>query len=315
MFRSLRIAMTQSTDHNNNVFKSNIQKFLSDFTTEVTPLSAAKINKFNTILREETKIYVTFLPGSDYEDTLRTSKRLREEGFIPVPHIAARSLPSKFFLEESLKYLKNEVDVDELLLIGGAVEQPIGCFESSMQVMETGLLDKYDIRKIGVAGHPEGSPDIPDAEITSALKWKNAFSERTEAELYIITQFCFDAKSIIEWDQSIQHEGNKLPVRIGLPGIASIKTLLNYAIACGVGPSIKFLKRQSKNVSKLMMTNAPDKQIVALAEYWTANPTCGLIGVHMYPLGGIKKSSDWMYAAIDGNFSMNRNNNGFLVNC
>ena len=55
---------------------------------------------------------------------------------------------------------------------------------SSMQVMETGLLDRHGIRRIGVAGHPEGSPDIPDRAVAAAIAWKNAFAERTDADLY-----------------------------------------------------------------------------------------------------------------------------------
>ncbi len=294
--------------------REDICAFLGDFTAETTPFSATKIEHFPDVLRPGTTVYVTFLPGTDYADTVSVCKRLKGENMRPVPHIAARSVPNKAFLEENLTKLKDEADIDEVLIIGGAVDRPVGDFSDSMQIMETGLLDKYGIRKIGVAGHPEGSPDITDEGIMQALAWKNAFAERTGAEMYMVTQFCFEAEPIIAWDKAIQADGNKLPIRIGVPGLATIKTLLNYAKACGVGQSMNFLKRQARNVTKLMTVSTPDQQIVELARYQAENPDCGVSGVHMYPLGGLKKTAKWTYAVTDGNFDMNGKGNGFKVN-
>jgi methylenetetrahydrofolate reductase (NADPH) len=293
--------------------REDIRAFLGDFTAETTPFSAAKIENFAEVLRPGTTVYVTFLPGTDFADTISVAKRLKAEGMRPVPHIAARSVPNKAFLEDNLSKLKDQADIDEVLIIGGAVDRPVGEFADSMQIMETGLLDKFAIRKVGVAGHPEGSPDISDAEIARALKWKNDFAERSGAELYIVTQFCFESEPIIAWDKAIQAEGNRIPIRIGVPGLATIKTLLNYAKACGVGQSMNFLKRQARNVTKLMTVSTPDQQITDLARYRAADPACGVIGVHMYPLGGLKKTAKWTYAVTDGHFDMNGKGNGFSV--
>lgn len=297
-----------------DAIRQDIQSFVADFTAETTPFSAAKIEHFGEVLREGTTVFVTFLPGTDYADTIAVSRRLRDEGMRPVPHIAARSVPSKAFLDENLTRLVGEAGVDEVLVIGGAVDRPVGEFSDSMQILDTGLLDKHGIRKVGVAGHPEGSPDITDAGIKDALKWKNAFAERTGAELYVVTQFCFEAAPIIAWDKKIQADGNKLPIRIGIPGLATIKTLLNYAKACGVGNSMNFLKRQARNVTKLMTVSTPDKLLVDLARYRAQDPSCGISGVHMYPLGGIKKTAKWSYAVADGQFDMSSAGESFRVN-
>jgi methylenetetrahydrofolate reductase (NADPH) len=294
--------------------REDIQTFIGDFTAETTPFSAAKIDNFAEVLRPDTTVFVTFLPGTDYADTVSVCKRLRDEGMRPVPHIAARSVPDAAFLEDNLAKLTDQAGIDEVLVIGGAVDRPVGAFSDSMQILETGLLDKYGIRRIGVAGHPEGSPDISEEGVRAALKWKNEFAERTGAELYVVTQFCFEAEPIIAWDKLIQAEGNKLPVRIGIPGLATIKTLLNYAKACGVGQSMNFLKRQARNVTKLMTVSTPDKQIIELARYRADDPNCGITGVHMYPLGGIKKTAKWTYAVADGQFDMSSGGNEFRVN-
>ena len=293
--------------------KSQIVDFMQGFTIETTPGSAAKIPDYREHLRPGTVVSVTFLPGSDFKDTVATSKRLKEEGFVPAPHFAARSIPSEAAFKGYLERLQSEAGVDQVVVLGGGVDKPIGPFDNSMQLLETGLFDKFGIKRIGVAGHPEGSPDIPNKMVAEALAWKNAFAKRTDAELYVVTQFCFEAEPIIKWDKAIQADGNVLPVHIGVPGLATIKTLINHARACGVGPSMRFLTRQARNVTKLMTVNAPDKLVTDLARYRAEDPSCGIHKVHMYPLGGMRKSAAWAYQVVDGEFDMKKDGKGFTV--
>ena len=293
--------------------RQSIIDLLAGFTTETTPAAAAKIADYRAHLRPGATVFITFLPGSSFADTVAVAVRLHREGFNPVPHFAARSVPSRTFLDENLARLTGEAGVDQALLIGGALNHPIGEFSNTMELLDTGLFDKYAIGRIGIAGHPEGSPDIPDAQIRAALAWKNAFAKRTGASLYIVTQFCFEAAPVIAWDKRIQFEGNRLPVCIGIPGLASLKALIGHARACGVGPSMRFLTRQARNVRKLLTISAPDRLITGLATYRATDPGCGIHGVHVYPLGGLKKSARWVRAVIDGRFEMCEDGQGFEV--
>lgn len=293
--------------------KQQIINFLSGFTAETTPGSAAKIPDFREHLKPDTIVYITFLPGSDFADTIAVAKRLKKEGFKPVPHFAARSIPNRAFFEDNLKALVEEVGIDQVLAIAGAVNNPLGEFTDSTQLLDTGLFDKYGIKKIGLAGHPEGSPDMSDEAIMSALKWKNSFAEKTDADMYLVTQFCFEVEPIIAWDKMLQAEGNKLPIYIGIPGLATLKSLLGHAKACGVGASMKVLTKQAKNITKLLLVQAPDKQVVGLADYQATDPKCGIVGAHMYPLGGLRRSSQWSYAVTEGKFTMNKDGDGFKV--
>ncbi|WP_020592242.1 methylenetetrahydrofolate reductase [Kiloniella laminariae] len=303
-----------STEFNADVVKKQIIDFMTGFTIETTPGSAAKTPDYREHLRPGTEIAVTFLPGSDFADTVSTSKRLKAEGFVPMPHFAARSIPSLADFENYLITLQGEVGIEHAVALGGAVDKPLGQFESSMQLLETGLFDKHGIKSIGVAGHPEGSPDISTAGLQEALSWKNSFKERSDAYIYIATQFCFEAEPIIAWDKKIQAEGNKLPIHIGVPGLATLKTLLNHAKACGVGASMRVLTKQARNIAKLMTVNAPDKLVMDLARYHAEDPNCGIQKVHMYPLGGMKKSAAWSYAVTDGDFTLDAKGKGFKVN-
>ena len=294
--------------------RREIMDFLAGFTVETTPGSAAKTPDFREQLRPGTTVYIAYLPGSDFKDTIKVAYRLRSEGFNPVPHICARSTPSKAVLDESLRRLTQDAGVTRVLAIAGAVPAPLGEFHDTMQMLDTGLFDKHGIQSIGVAGHPEGSPDMSDAAIRQALHWKNDFSERTDADIYIVTQFCFDVAPIIEWDKRLRMEGNRLPIHIGIPGPATIKTLMGYAKACGIGPSMRLISRQARNVAKLLAVSAPDKLVAALAAYKATHPDCGIAAAHIFSLGGLKKSADWSYAVVDGRFSLSSDATEFTVN-
>jgi len=290
----------------------NIQNFLTGFTAETTPGSAAKIADFRDHLRKDTVVYITFLPGSNFDDTVAVAKRLKNEGFTPVPHFAARSIKDERTLEDYLNRVTGEAGVDWTLCIAGAVDKPVGIFSDSTQLLDTGLFDKYGIRKIALAGHPEGSPDMSDEAIATALKWKNNFQEKTDAEMYLVTQFAFESAPLIKWDKMLQTEGNRLPIHIGIPGLATLKTLIMHAKACGIGASMKFLTKQARNVTKLMAVNTPDKLVTELADYCANDPSSGIEGAHMYPLGGLRRSAVWSYAVSDGKFTLN-DKGGFNV--
>ena len=65
-------------------------------------------------------------------------------------------------------------------------------------------IDKHDIptinkniKKVGVAGHPEGSPDIKEELLDQAIIKKNEFAQNVDYKMYLATQFFFEA-SIFE---------------------------------------------------------------------------------------------------------------------
>jgi methylenetetrahydrofolate reductase (NADPH) len=290
-----------------------IQTLASGFSIETTPGTAARIESFEALLPVGTKVNVTFLPGTDYLDTVATAARLRAEGMVPVPHIAARSIPDLPALETYLRRLQSEAMVDQALVMGGGVSKPAGRFDSSIQLLETGLFEKYGIRKIGIAGHPEGTPDIKPVEVEKALHLKAAYAQATGAEMYLVTQFCFEAEPVIGWIERLRAIGIRLPVWIGVPGPASIKTLLRFAQECGIGPSMRVVTRQAKNVAKLLTVQTPDALLAGLAEFHSADPERQLRGIHLYPFGGFAKTCAWFSSAAEGRFRLARDGRGFTL--
>jgi len=277
-----------------------IQKAASDWSIEVTPTGATKIESFRDCLQPETTVNVTFLPGTDPMDTIAVAQRLHNDGMKPVPHLAARSLKDADQLDTLLSAFVEKAGVKEVLVIGGGVDKPVGQFSDSMQVLSTGLIQRHGIRSIGVAGHPEGSPDISDDEIAEALAAKNALAVAEGLDLYIETQFCFEADIVLDWEKRVRAAGNRLPIRIGIPGPATIKTLFRFAQISGIGPSMRFISKQARNVAKLMTVQSPHLLLDGLAEGMANDSECLIRHFHYYPFGGFAKTAAYAQAIADG---------------
>ncbi len=276
-----------------NQISPKFTQLIRQASVETTPAGALKIGDFRTHLPEQTRIYITFLPGSDFADTVQTAITLKQQNMIPIPHIAARSLASKQMLEQALQQLQ-AIDISEALLIGGAVPKPLGDFTASIDVLETDLFQQYGFQKLGIAGHPEGSPDFSDTDAIKALQLKSAYGNKNGLAIYIATQFCFEAEPLIAWQQQLQDSGINLPVKIGVAGVATIKTLLKYAIECGIGNSMQVISKRAKDLTKIMSPFPPDDLVKALAQHIETDSETLINGIHIFPLGGLQKTADWM---------------------
>ena len=270
--------------------------FLDGFSIEVMPRTAEKVEDFAAILPQGTRVYIAHIDGTPVEDMVATAARLRADGMTPMPHFPARIIKDRAMLTDWIARYRGEADVRQALLLAGGVAEPAGAFENSMQMMESGAFDGFE--HLHVAGHPEGNRDIDidggDKNVSDALVWKQKFSERTDAKMAIATQFCFEAAPVIEWANGIRAAGIDLPVHIGLAGPAKLQTLIKFAIACGVGPSLRVLQKRAMDVTKLLLPYEPTEIATDLARHKAANPDFNIASVHIFPLGGIKTSADWL---------------------
>ena len=183
----------------------------------------------------------------------------------------------------------------QALLLAGGVAEPHGAYHASTQLLESGAFEGFE--RLHVAGHPEGNRDIdPDggeANVSEALRVKQAFSERTDAEMAIVTQFVFEAEPVKRWAEGLRDAGITLPIHVGIAGPAKLQTLIKFAIACGVGPSLKVLQKRAMDVRKLLLPYEPTEVAAELARYAAANPEAGIEALHIFPLGGIKTGAQW----------------------
>jgi methylenetetrahydrofolate reductase (NADPH) len=273
----------------------DIAAFIEGFSIEVMPRTAEKIDDFREILPAGTRVYIAHIEGTPIDDMVATAARIAGEGFDVMPHFPARGIPSKAVLAEWIKRYQGEAGVDQALLLAGGYDQPTGDFDNSMELMESSLFDGF--RRLHVAGHPEGNKDIDpdgsDRAVMDAIRWKQAFAERTDAEMSIATQFCFEAEPVIEWANRLKAEGVSLPIHIGIAGPAKLQTMIKFAMACGVGPSLRVLQRRAADVAKLLLPFEPTDILRDLAKHKAAHPGFNIEQVHFFPLGGIRKTAEF----------------------
>ncbi|MFY0661180.1 MAG: methylenetetrahydrofolate reductase [Shimia sp.] len=274
-----------------------MEAFLQGYSIEVMPRTAAKVDDFRTLLPAGTRVYIAHIEGTPIEDMVDTARRIAAEGYDVMPHFPARIIKDKATLENWIAMYQGEADVKQGLMLAGGVSDPHGDFADSMQLLETGLFDKAGFERLHVAGHPEGNKDIDpsggSANVDAALQWKQDFSQRSDAKMAIATQFAFEAAPIIDWANGVKSAGIDIPIHIGIAGPAKLQTLIKFAIACGVGPSLKVLQKRAMDVSKLLLPYEPTEVLTQLANHKAANPEFNIDSVHFFPLGGIKTNANW----------------------
>lgn len=276
--------------------------FLEGFSIEVMPRTAAAVEDFRPLLPQGTRVYIAHIEGTPIEDMVATAKRLRDEGFEPMPHFPARIMRDADQLRDWVARYKGEAGVTQGLLLGGGPRKPLGALDCTMQMIETGAFNGF--ARLHVAGHPEGNRDIDadggDREVMAALRLKQDFANRTDADMAIVTQFAFEAGPIIAWADRLAAAGITMPIHIGVAGPAKLQTLLKFAIACGVGPSLKVLQKRARDVTKLLLPFEPTELVAALAAHKAAHPAFGIEAVHFFPLGGIKTNATWVATQTKG---------------
>ncbi|KAF0677144.1 methylenetetrahydrofolate reductase [Profundibacterium mesophilum] len=280
--------------------------FLQGHSIEVMPRTAEKIEDFTEILAPGTRVYIAHIDGTEIGDMVRTAARLARSGFSVMPHFPARSIEDAATLDDWIARYQGEAGVREGLILAGGIAQPRGMFDNSMDLLETGAFDRAGFTRLHVAGHPEGNRDIdPDGgtlNVSEALSWKQAYAQRTDARMALATQFCFEARPVIEWAETLRAAGMDLPIHIGVAGPAKLQTLIKFAIACGVGPSLGVLQKRALDVTKLLTPYEPTEFVTELAHHKAANPDFAIEAAHFFPLGGIRATADWT-RAVAGNTS------------
>lgn len=277
---------------------------INDCSIETTPNVYAKYGTFSDLIDKKNSIYVTYLPDEDMNKVIDTAKKLTLEGYSVIPHLPARTIPNNKELEKYIQSLSEESGCSKILVIGGGGNQK-GSITSSIEILETDLLSKYNFQEVGLAGHPEGNPDVTQVDLDNAIIEKNKFSKKSDFKMYLATQFFFEAKSLRAWEQHLNSLDNNLEIHAGIPGPATLKTLLSYATSCGIGNSIRFLSKQALNITKLATTRSPDKLIYDLASYQIENSDTKFKKIHFYAFGGIKKTSDWLKTVNKPDLSYN----------
>ncbi|MFJ3303957.1 methylenetetrahydrofolate reductase [Streptomyces sp. NPDC086549] len=266
---------------------------LEDFSLEMTGKDVPKLEEAHADIPPGTRVNVTFLGNEDLRMRLAAARAVRRLGFVPVPHISARRLPSRSDLEEFLAGLAADGTVENVFVVGGDPARPEGPYEDALAVIRTGLLQRYGVRHVGISGYPEGHPAITEHSLWSALTDKSAHLGAQRLAGDVITQFGFDADAVLTWVERARERGVDLPIRIGVPGPAGVRRLMGYAARFGVGTSASIARKYGFSLTNLVGTAGPDRFLRALAREYDARRH-GDLKVHFYTFGGLRATSEWI---------------------
>jgi len=270
------------------------ENVIDNYSIEMTAKDMQSLREARNAIPKKTAISVTFLPGEDMPARVAAATLVKSFGFTPVPHISARRLLSHEDLTTFLSRLQLEVGVERAFVVAGDPPKALGPFEDALAVIRTGELAEIGVRKVGISGYPEGHPDIPDEKLWDALRTKHLTLTEQGLGVEIMTQFAFDSAPVLRWLERVRQDAKiAATVRVGLPGPASVKTLLRFAARCGVGATASVMAKYGVSITQLLNTAGPSALIDEFLEH--LNPRIhGDVRFHFYPFGGLKKTVDWI---------------------
>jgi methylenetetrahydrofolate reductase (NADPH) len=280
-----------------------IVSFASGWSLEATRPSDIDLAALATILAPGAPVYLSAVPTRDPREQIDEAMRLHAAGFSPVPHVAVRNFASSAALDSFLAQMTGEAGVRRVLVVGGDRDSPAGAFHSTLEAIDSGLLQRHGIGEIGLAGYPDGHARIPQQELERALIEKIEIATQIGLDVHIVTQFCFDAAIIIAWIARLRDFGIEQRVEVGLAGPTSIAGLLRFARRCGVRASAQGLARQAGLAKHLFGMSTPDALVRALADAH-ASGQLGDVTPHFFSFGGIAATARWASAVAAGRIAL-----------
>lgn len=200
---------------------------------EVVP-SADLLTQLPAAFEPTGSVSVTCLPHHGPARTVQASVNLARLGYRTVPHLAARSITGEAELHSLLLQLQ-QAGVSELFLVAGDRRTPAGPYSWSGQLLEAVNAYSPDF-SIGIAGYPEGHPQLSQEQLSSSLLSKAPLASS------MVTQMCFSAEAISRYLRTIRRRGIQLPVWVGVPGPVSVRKLVSLGARLGVGRSLKLAR-------------------------------------------------------------------------
>lgn len=281
-----------------------ITQLARECSIEINVQDVRDLQASRALLPSSKKVYVSHLPKQTWRQTLDACRAVSEVGFDPVPHIPVRLLEDERTLDTFLADAVRSSRVREVLLIAGDYPHSAGPYTIVADVLRTGKLGEHGLSRVSLAGHPEGHPKVPMAEMRRAEREKAQLGEAAGLETTLLTQFFFEAQPFLEWASQLRTDGVGVRLVGGLSGPAGIATLFKYAMRCGVGPSIRALGARPTSLVKLIGDHGPEHVMRDLASARVARP--GLFdGVHFFCFGGFLRTCKWLQSVAEGRFELN----------
>lgn len=251
-----------------------------------------------------TPLYVAHTPNAKLADVAEVACIAERAGFRGCPHLVARRIASRAELDAALARLRDG-GVTRALLVAGDLTPPAGPYSSTLDVIASGALDRAGLSSVGVAGHPEGNPNIPPEAAWDALVRKQAWGARAGIAVHVATQFGFDTAALAAFDAGLTARGVTLPVHVGVAGPASLKSLAKFAVMCGIGASLAAILSNPLALGSLKtLVKTVDEIFPAIVRLREGALEKRLVQPHFFAFGGVMKTVEWLEAVRAGRFDL-----------
>ncbi|MGH8196819.1 MAG: methylenetetrahydrofolate reductase [Steroidobacteraceae bacterium] len=284
--------------------KARLVDFVGAASIEVTPHDKEALTSLVGRLPADTTIYVTHTPTATVADVSDVACAVQARGFKACPHIVARRIENEVALAAALGRLQDN-GITRAMLVAGDLSTPAGRFASTLDILDSGELVSAGINTIGVAGHPEGHKRIGSTLLWKSLQQKQDYAELTDARVHIVSQFGFNPGALVDWERQLTEHRITLPVHIGIAGPASLRTLIKYAMLCGIGASLNALMTNLSAISsvKHLVTSA-DETLLQIVRELDGAFARRIVQPHFFSFGGVLQTVQWLQAIRTGRFEI-----------
>lgn len=270
---------------------------------EITGKDIAQISDARNLIPAGTPVKIAFLGNETHEQRLNAARVIHECGFAPEPIISARRLSSQAEADGLIGAYLAAGKPQRFFIVGGDPAMPAGPYDNAMRLMESGILARHGITRIGIAGHPEGHPKATDEMLWDALEWKRAFLNKSGVDFEITTQFGLDPVAVIDWIADLRGRGFDNLVRIGVPGPTDAGKLLRFAQRFGVKSTLGVLRRYGISLTRLLHPVGPERFLQgldrAMQDKAAQGVDLGAISYHLYAFGGVDQGLRWLRQAAE----------------
>ena len=271
-----------------------LEKLIAKYSVEVTAKDKKGIDAAQQMCTPGTEVFVANLPNDSMDRLVAACTTLGKAGLTPVPHMVARNTASREELDDTLARLVGEAGITRALILGGDRDDPVGPFDASIQLIQTGLFEKHGLKTVAIGIHPETHPRVPDAIMHAAQPVKVREAESRGLEVYLVSQFGFEAQPYIDMARRLRGEGLTNPIRVGVAGPTSTAKLIKFALMCGVGASLRALREKESLAGNMLSGETPEALLRTLAAAQAAEPSLGFDSVHFFTFGALDKSVEFV---------------------
>ncbi len=262
-----------------------LARLLSDPTFELIPIR--NVHEQAAAIPRGRTVSVTASPHKTIDATVEVAVELETAGLRAIPHLAARQIRDRAHLSDILDRLEG-AGIDRAFVVGGDAADP-GDFRDGLSLLRA-MADSGRLpSEVGCPCYPQGHPTIPDAALAQALRDKAPFVQ------YMTTQLCFDASAVASFIAAQRAEGNSLPVKLGMPGVAEIPRLLSISARIGVRDASKFVLRNASFVGQLLRSAGVyrPKELLRRLGPVIDDPAARVIGLHVYTFNNVAATEYW----------------------